>query len=134
MTKATVTTRSGKGSPLTHNEVDNNFTSLRNAANGKTISFSATGGADEDEVFLSYLPLETMTWAEDVVGARAICDVDGIIRIKVSGSEIGFITITAGEGVFDITATTIQNDDEVTFEATTDMAFTKLSISIPYTL
>lgn len=113
---ATITTRSGKGSPLTNTEVDSNFTNLNTdkAETGSNSDITAlsgiTGGISEAD----YVDFDVDAGASGSVGRLKWNDTDGTLDISLKG---GNATLQVGQEsnqyVYNADSSTIANGELV---------------------
>jgi hypothetical protein len=118
-----ITTRAGKGSPLTNDEVDANFTNLNadkaeNGANTDITSLSGvTGGISEAD----YLDLDTTASSSRQSGRMRWNATDGTVEVDLLGTEV---TLQVGQEhtirVYNNETTAIQNGEIVYFYSAVD--------------
>ena len=118
-----ITTRAGKGSPLTNDEVDANFTNLNddkaeNGANTDITSLSGvTGGISEAD----YLDLDTTASSSRQSGRMRWDAADGTVEVDLLGTEV---TLQLGQEqtlrVYNNETTAIQNGEIVYFFSAVD--------------
>ena len=142
----TIVTRAGKGSPLTHNEVDTNFTNLNSAKieSGDTVNLNVTGTINSSSATItggsvngtpignssaSTGAFTNLSYAGTLTGSTGIVNIGSGQLYKDASGKVGIGTNSPLVKLDIIENTNIDLDIYLTNNVATDGAYSELTVS-----